>query len=149
MTPASDGARRKARELAFRVAYQCDLVGDSLTDTWDGLRREHDLTEDQLELAGDVVRMLSHDGERVDATLRAAAEHWPLERLAATDRAVLRAAVAELLSRPGTPARVVLDEAIEIAKRYGSEESGRFVNGVLDRVARSVRPREFPEQTTS
>jgi N utilization substance protein B len=56
---------------------------------------------------------------------------------------VLRAAVAELLAHPGTPARVVLDEAIEIARRYGSVESGRFVNGVLDRIARRLRPGEF------
>jgi len=51
--------------------------------------------------------------------------------------------VAELIGRPGTPARVVLDEAIEIARRYGSAESGRFVNGVLDRIARRLRPQEF------
>ena len=75
--------------------------------------------------------------------LRASAEHWPLNRLAATDRAVLRVAVAELLARPGSPARVVIDESIEIARRYGSEESGRFVNGVLDKAARQLRAAEF------
>jgi N utilization substance protein B len=79
----------------------------------------------------------------VDAEIQRSAEHWPVARLAVTDRAVLRAAVAELMARPGTPARVVLDEAIEIAKRYGSEESGRFVNGVLDQVAHRLRPDEF------
>jgi len=56
---------------------------------------------------------------------------------------VLRAAVAELIARPGTPARVVLDEAIEIAKRFGAADSGRFVNGVLDRAAKLLRPGEF------
>ena len=64
-------------------------------------------------------------------------------RLAATDRSVLRAAVAELMARPGTPVRVVLDEAIELARRYGSAESGGFVNGVLDQVARHLRPEEL------
>ena len=72
-----------------------------------------------------------------------AAEHWSLARLSATDRSVLRAAIAELMARAGTPARVVIDEAIEIAKRYGSDESGGFVNGVLDRAARALRPTEF------
>jgi N utilization substance protein B len=143
VSAATDGARRKARELAFRVSYQCDLVGDPVVDAWDALRAEHELSGDQVELVDDVVKALSHERARVDEALQAAAEHWPLERLAATDRAVLRAAVAELIARPGTPARVVLDESIEIAKRFGSEESGRFVNGVLDRVARTLRPEEF------
>ena len=111
--------------------------------TWSARRARSSLSEDQLELVEDIVALLGRQGREVDERLRSAAEHWPLERLSATDRSVLRAAVAELLGRPGTPARVVLDEAIEIAKRYGSEESGRFVNGVLDRVARDLRPEEF------
>ena len=78
----------------------------------------------------------------VDDLIRSAARHWELDRLAATDRSVLRIAIAELIGRPGTPARVVLDEAIEIARRYGSEESGSFVNGVLDHAARALRPGE-------
>jgi transcription antitermination protein NusB len=90
-----------------------------------------------------VIQALGARGAEVDAILKGAAEHWSLERLAATDRAVLRAAVAELIARPGTPARVVIDEAIEVAKRFGAEESGRFVNGVLDRAARELRPAEF------
>src|SRR5205085_1824826 len=79
----------------------------------------------------------------VDGRLERAAEHWRLERLAATDRSVLRAAAGELIARPGTPARIILDEAIELAKRYGSEQSGRSVNGVLDPVGRSP-PRAAP-----
>jgi N utilization substance protein B len=101
------------------------------------------LSEDQSALVEDVVRTLETESAEVDRCLEEAAEHWPLARLSATDRSVLRAAVAELMGRPGTPARVVLDEAIDIAKRYGSEESGGFVNGVLDRVARRLRPTEF------
>jgi len=89
------------------------------------------------------MRTLERRGVEVDAEIQGAAEHWPMARLAATDRSVLRAAVAELLGRPGTPARVVIDEAVEIAKRYGSDESGGFVNGVLDRIARTLRQAEF------
>ena len=81
--------------------------------------------------------------DRFDALITGAASHWPLDRMSATDRSVLRSAVAELMARPGTPARVVLDEAIEIAKRYGSDESGHFVNGVLDHIARDLRTEEF------
>ena len=90
-----------------------------------------------------MIAALDSRREEVDEILRRSAEHWTLERIAATHRAVLRAAIAELLSRPGTPARVVLDEAIEVAKRFGAAESGRFVNGVLDRAAKLLRPGEF------
>jgi transcription antitermination protein NusB len=138
-----DGARRRAREVGFRVAYLADVTGDSYRAAWTARREEERLTEDQIELIEDVVVELEARGADVDARLADAAERWSLERLSATDRSVLRVAVAELVARPGTPARVVIDEAIELAKRYGSEESGRFVNGILDGVARRVRPEEF------
>jgi N utilization substance protein B len=143
MTRPATSARRRAREVAFRVAYQADVMGDTFHATWAARRDEEHLGPDPLGLVEDVVRTLETRLDDVDAAIRAAAEHWPLERLAATDRAVLRAAVAELIARPGTPARVVLDEAIELAKRYGSEESGRFVNGVLDHITRRVRAGEL------
>ena len=140
---AGTSARRRARELAFRVAYQAGLTGDGYAATWVAVRAEESLSDDQRELADDVVALLEARVAEVDAALVAACSHWPLERLAATDRAVLRAAAAELMARPGTPARVVLDEAIELARRYGSAESGGFVNGVLDQVARGLRPGEM------
>ncbi len=141
--PRLAGARHRAREIAFKVAYQCDLTRDPWGEAWASHREQHELTADQVELIEDIVRVLSTRGDEVDGWLREAAEKWPLERLAATDRAVLRSAVAELVGRPGTPAPVILDEAIEIARRYGSDESGGFVNGVLDRLARRLRPGEL------
>jgi N utilization substance protein B len=140
---AAPGARRRAREVAFRVAYQSDLTRDGYARVWTVRAAEERLSQDQRRLVEDVVAVLERRGAEVDEELGRAAEHWALGRLAATDRSVLRAAVAELLAHPGTPARVVLDEAIEIARRYGSVESGRFVNGVLDRIARRLRPGEF------
>jgi N utilization substance protein B len=142
MMTALEG-RRRAREAAFQVAFQADLMSESFAETWSRLKEDFHLSGDQCELVEDVVATLERQREVVDGALRSAAEHWEIERLAATDRSVLRASIAELIGRPGTPARVVLNEAIEIAKRYGSEESGRFVNGVLDRVARALRPQEL------
>lgn len=136
-------ARHRARETAFRVAYQAEAAGDTVRDAWAHLELETRLSADQLELVQDVVRALDHETDRIGELIAGVASHWPMERMSATDRSVLRAAVAELIARPGTPARVVLDEAIEIAKRYGSEESGRFVNGVLDQIARRLRGEEF------
>jgi len=144
MSPAT-GARRRAREVAFRVAYQADIAGDAYAQAW-ALRRESEdrLSADQLGLIDDVVRWLEANAASVDEALQAALDdRWSVARLAATDRAVLRVAVAELLARPGSPARVVLDEAIEIARTFGSDDSGGFVNGVLDRAARRLRPAEF------
>jgi N utilization substance protein B len=143
MSGPATGSRRRAREVAFRVAYQADMAGDAYAFAWQLRREEESLSEDQVELIGDLVGALEARGAEIDDRLRAAAEHWPLQRLAATDRAVLRVAVAELLARPGSPARVVIDEAIEVARRYGSAESGTFVNGVLDRASRDLRPAEF------
>lgn len=144
MTKVGEGARRRARELVFRAAFQSDLLSDTVADCWRTTRdSEEPLSPDPLELAEDLVRVLASRRDEIDAAIRVAAEHWEMDRLAATDRAVLRCAVAEFLGRPGTPARVVLDEAITIAKRYGSDASGSFVNGVLDRVARRLRPEEF------
>ena len=135
--------RRRAREAAFQVAFQADLMNESFAETWSRIKEGFHLSEDQSQLVDDVVQTLEQQRGTVDDVLQSAAEHWELSRLAATDRSVLRASIAELIGRPGTPVRVVLNEAIEIAKRYGSEESGRFVNGVLDRVARALRPQEL------
>jgi len=135
--------RRKAREVAFRVAYQAETAGDTFAHAWTARQEEEKLNDDQRELVADVIALLESRSSEVDDALRRAAERWPLERLAATDRAVLRVAVAELMARPGTPVRVVIDEAIDVARTFGSAESGRFVNGVLDRAARTLRPEEF------
>jgi N utilization substance protein B len=118
------------------------MAGDTYAQAWE-LRREQEdeLTSDPLGLITDLVGLLESSAPKIDDELRAAiAQRWDVARLAATDRAVLRVAGAELLARPGSPARVVLDEAIEIARTFGSEESGRFVNGALDRAARHPRP---------
>jgi len=127
-----------------RVLYQSDMMGDPVTDAWSrALAEEEDLGDDPRSLVEDIVAMVAKQGAEIDALLVEAAENWQLDRLAATDRAVLRSAIAELLARPGMPVRVVLDEAITLAKKFGSEESGRFVNGVLDRVAHKLRPAEL------
>jgi len=129
--------------VAFRVAYQADVTGDAFEAAWRRRQDEERLSPDQSSLVEDVVAALGARASEIDGRIQAAAEHWRIERLSHTDRAVLRAAVAELVARPGTPARVVLDEAVDIARRYGTEESGRFVNGVLDRIARELRGAEL------
>jgi transcription antitermination protein NusB len=142
MNVRSHTARRRAREVAFRRAYQADVMGEAIGASGPAGGDEEPLGPDQRALVDDVLGVLCRRPAEVDDLIRGAARNWELDRLAATDRSVLRIAIAELIGRPGTPARVVLDEAIEIARRYGAEESARFVNGVLDHVARIVRPEE-------
>jgi|WetSurMetagenome_2_1015567.scaffolds.fasta_scaffold505511_2 transcription antitermination protein NusB len=134
--------RPLARVLAFRIAYAADLTGDPLERAQERALEGEELSADQRELVEDVVRALAARGAEVDAAI-AAVSSWPLERMAATDRAVLRCGAAELLARPGMPAPVVIDEAIRLAQAYGTDDSGAFVNGVLDQVARRLRPGEL------
>jgi N utilization substance protein B len=138
-----DTGRRRAREIAFRVAYESDVNGDACAEVWRRVGADERLTDDQRELVDDLIGSLAGAGSEVDRHIEEAIERWPLARLSATDRAVLRTAVAELVARPASPAPVIIDEAIEIARRFGSDESGRFVNGVLDRVARQLRSGEL------
>ena len=142
MKAAAGSARRRAREVAFRLVYQADVMSEPLGSDWSARCADDQLGPDATELVGDVLDVLFRRPAEVDDLVRVAARNWELDRLAATDRSVLRIAVAELIGRPGTPVRVILDEAIEIARRFGSEESARFVNGVLDHVARLLRPGE-------
>jgi N utilization substance protein B len=135
-------SRRRAREVAFQLAYQADVMAEGLDADWREREDQEPLGSDPAGLVDDLLGVLRGRAAEVDAMIRDAARNWELDRLAATDRSVLRIATAELIGRPGTPVRVVIDEAIEIARRFGGEESARFVNGVLDQVARRVRPEE-------
>jgi N utilization substance protein B len=89
-----------------------------------------------------LLRGYSEDSVEIDEILSRSAENWKIGRMARTDRSVLRIATWELLREKETPSKVILDEAVEIAKRFGSADSGAFVNGVLDRVLRDLRPDE-------
>jgi len=142
MMAAAPAARRRAREVAFRFAYQADVMAEPCDTAWRSAAEDERLSPDQRALVDDLLAVLRQRPAEVDDLIRRAARHWELDRLAATDRSVLRIAIAELIGRPGTPARVVLDEAIEIARRYGGEESASFVNGVLDHAAHALRPGE-------
>jgi len=141
------GPRRRGRELVFRLLYQADLTHDSIATLWKGAREAERLPGEADEFVDALVGALEEDLPELDRRIALALERWNMERLAATDRSVLRLATAELLHLPGTPARVLIDEAVAIARKYGREESGGFVNGVLDRLARDTRPGELEDET--
>jgi len=134
--------RRQARELAFRAAYQADVTGDPIDRCLEEILEDLEQAADPetKEFASSLVSTLARHQPEIDSVVSRIAKNWSLSRMAATDRSVIRLAAAELLYHAEVPVRVTLDEAIEIAKKYGMETSGAFVNGILDRLAHDVRP---------
>ena len=130
------GSRREARETALGILYEADVREESVADA---------LANQVLEpppYAAVLLRGLAEHLDDVDTLLRRYARDWALERMPVIDRNVLRVAVYELAHRPDVPTGAVLSEAVELASRYSTAESGRFVNGVLAKVARELRPTE-------
>jgi N utilization substance protein B len=129
------GARRKGRELAVQALYQVAMCGESSTPVlrlfWEGC----DAGERAKEFGRTLVDGVCAQRPRIDELIADAVEHWRVERLSAVDLNILRVATFELLHDAAVPTSVVLDEAIEIARRFGTAESAVFVNGVLDQIA--------------
>jgi N utilization substance protein B len=131
----------RARSRALQALYAWDMRGGGANapldrvaqQVWDDLA----VPPDERQFAGFLVRDVLADGKDIDRELEAVTANWRLERLGAIERSVLRLAAAEL-RRGETPPRVVLQEAVRLAERYGSEQSARFVNGVLDALARRL-----------
>jgi len=126
--------RTRARRLVMLALYQADVLGPEYTEDtrlWlAGVASEGSLAGFCSELFEST---LSHQAE-IDALLEKVAENWQLDRMAAIDRALLRMAVCELLHYKDAPPKVIINEAVELAKRYSTAASGSFVNGLLDRI---------------
>jgi N utilization substance protein B len=133
------GTRRKSRELAMQMLFQGDL-GKQTAEEVRGLfwPSRDDVDAETRGFAEELYRVATERRAEIDALIELHAENWRLERMAVVDRNLLRAAVAELLGTPNTPAAIVINESLEIARRYGAPESVQFLNGVLDAIARSV-----------
>ena len=133
------GRRRRARVACLQAMYRAEVVGDPFELLAGDLAGNAKLPEEIRAYATRILDLVAaHLGE-LDRVLESALERWELKRLAVLDRCVLRIGAAELLYEPELPTRIILNEAIEIARRFGTSESGRFVNGVLDKVARDHR----------
>lgn len=128
------GVRRRGREAALKVLYSLDLNPDSRSDACNQVLDYGDVPENIREFTRELVEEALGRLDEIDGYIRNASLKWELSRMAAVDRNVLRLAVSELTGSTPKPVRIVLNEAIELAKKFGGEESGTFVNGVLDRV---------------
>lgn len=127
----------RARARALQLLYAADTTGRPVRDLVPGLARLTGPEPAVLDLAEAMASGVAAEREPLDRRVREAAEHWRLERLAVIDRNILRLAIWELEHRH-VPPRVAIDEALWLAHRFGTPESPRFVNGVLDRVARDL-----------
>jgi N utilization substance protein B len=127
--------RRRAREYALQILFQHDF-SEARPDT-EEFWRESGEDEKTIGFANDLVSGTLDNIKEIDAAILKAAEHWNLERMAVVDRNILRAATYELLFRDDVPEAVTINEAIEIAKKYSSVDSAAFINGILDRIAKT------------
>ena len=129
------GARTSAREAALQMLYAIEASAVSADHAIRDFWRELPGDAEDREYADSVVRGVTSSADRVDGLIRAASQNWRLERMTRVDRNILRMGGWELVHERATPRAVIIDEAVELAKRYGTEESSAFVNGVLDRIA--------------
>jgi N utilization substance protein B len=136
--------RREGRELALKLLYREELTG--LTDV--SVPGIEDIEEPAVDFARMIISGVRSNTPEINAAISAASEHWDIARMGTVDRTILRMGVFELLHRPDTSVAVVINEAVELARHYSSEECSRFVNGVLDRIATDRRKqRESPERS--
>ena len=134
------------RELALKALYRIDICGGASSDDLAALF-ETAATDTQIRVfANALIDGVRKEERELDKQIADALEHWSVKRLSRIDHNILRIAVFELLHMPDVPARVTIDEAIELAKTYGDEGSGRFVNGVLDHIAEVNKLKEKGEE---
>jgi len=136
------GKRSKARECALQMLYQWDMTREPMDRVAGLFWQVRSGTDEMKAMAERLARGAQAELERLDEAIGSALTRWRFERVAPLDRNVMRIAAYELLREPQTPPAVVIDEAVELAKRFGEEDSPAFVNGVLDAVRRAVRDKE-------
>ena len=139
--------RRRAREFALQALYAVDVAGvtggAALSALWAGRVEDSEqvdepVSPDEMEFAQELVRGVLEEREALDARIEGASTNWRLARMPTVDRNILRLGAHEIASRSDIPASVSMNEAIELAKRFGGSESRAFVNGILDRIAAEV-----------
>ena len=133
------GTRRKSRELTMQMLFQGDLGKQTPEEVrklfWASVE---EVDPETRGFAEDLHRVATTRQEEIDALIEAHAQNWRIERMAVVDRNLLRTAVAEMLGFPNTPAAIIINESLDIARRYAAPESVPFLNGVLDAIARDL-----------
>jgi N utilization substance protein B len=142
-------SRRKGREFAMQALYASEVggaaSGEAAESGADALLHDEPVTAETREYGLRLSRAARGRAEEIDRLIGECAERWDVGRLAVVDRVILRMSIAELMTQPDVPSKVCINEAVEIARKFSTENSSRFVNGVLDAVSRKLRqPPEAP-----
>jgi transcription antitermination protein NusB len=135
-------SRRKSREYAMQMLYQWEVGGNTPEQVGASFFEEQKADSAVESFARDLFLGAVNDITRLDQMVREHSQNWKLERMAAVDRNILRVALCELLHHPETPPSAVINEALEIARRFSSEDSVDFVNGVLDAIRKALPPQD-------
>jgi len=132
------GRRRKARELALKALYEVDATGHESEDVIIRLLAEENLSEENANFARKLVAGVLQNRDQINENIKKYAPSWPLEQISLVDRNILRLAIFEILIDNSVPVRVAINEAVELAKTFGSDNSSKFVNGVLGSISALV-----------
>lgn len=136
--------RTRAREFVLQVMYQHEMSQEPIKDLFETLWEHASSVHEDIRLFAEQLTTQTLKFQKdVDESIRKAAENWDIERMAVLDRCILRFATYELLYRDDIPPKVTINEAVNIAKKYSQEESGKFVNGILDKIAHSQTPQKL------
>jgi transcription antitermination factor NusB len=143
------GKRRRARELAVQILFHLEFSHDDPSEVFDLICENFDAPESIREFSKMLVLGVCGKMEILDRAISQASRNWRIDRMARLDRSILRLAAFEIMFVPEIPARVSLDEAVEIGKKFGSEDSGRYINGVLDNIYNTLIKNESNETETT
>lgn len=128
------GKRRKSREHALKILYRRDITNEDVNEIIRCYWEENKINSDIKDFSEQLVKGTVENIKKIDERLEKTSEHWTLNRMGVIDRNILRMAVQELLYIDDIPVKVTIDEAIEIARKFGTDESAEFVNGLLDKI---------------
>ena len=129
------GARRESRAVALQVLYEIDSVGHEIEKVMTHLMANEELSEENSTFVRELVNGVIQNKEKIDLNIQNFAPAWPIEQISVVDRNILRLAIFEILLNNEVPVKVAINEAVELAKTFGSDSSPRFVNGVLGSVS--------------
>jgi len=133
------GLRRAGRTTAVKILYAFDIIGGKVDEIYDNISDGEGISSKAKEFAQSLVKTTADNLLEIDDTIKESLENWLFERLAAVDKAILRIGVAEFMYFSEIPPKVTIDECVEIAKKYSTEKSPSFVNGVLDKIAKGLK----------
>lgn len=136
------GTRRKARELALQASYLTDLTGLKTNQAFSSLIRNGENDKKTLEFSLGLAEGIEKNKTEIDAIIKKYTANWEMGRMAVLDRNILRVGTYEILFEIETPISVIIDEAVEIAKIFSTPDSGKFVNGILDKVKQERKPKQ-------